>query len=256
MSVGGTAGSAGNAGGSPGGASGVGGAAPSICANPTFAFCDDFEDGDADGWMVEEGNWIVDTDGSRVYVGSPPNGYIGGTFLSTAGSTSWADQIVQATIKVIRFEQALSKRLASADRTEREAPDVVEQTGPSGAGIFARQQGSDFYTFQIDALGDLRLTRGSGPLSGTGSCGTVMNALTTDRWYTLRLEVTGTSQQQRHLVTWLSTDGTNFTQVHDCTLSGMGQPQNGGAGLILVASADGSEAAITAAFDDFTVTAP
>jgi hypothetical protein len=193
---------------------------PSICSSGSWAFCDDFQDGNADGWSTTGGSWSVITDGSLVYRGG------NGSFRAFAGSSSWTNQTLQSRIKVLSF-------------------------GGSGssyrAGILARYGGStDYYAFQIDQAGDLRLLRGTSTVSGSGTCSTAANSLTTGTWYTLRLQVGGANNNAR-LISWLSTNGTSFTQIHDCTITS-DTLNSGNAGVLTVGDGTNAE------FDDFAVT--
>ena len=91
-----SAGSGGASGGRGGSASaGSGGANPSGC--PGYAFCDDFEDGDADGWASIGGTWSVIADGGSVYRGANGSGN------AIAGTATWTDQTVEARVKVTQF---------------------------------------------------------------------------------------------------------------------------------------------------------
>jgi hypothetical protein len=60
---------------------------------------DNFEDGNATGWTVENTAWSIFTDGSFVYRATNTSGYA----RATAGSTSWTDQAVEARLKAISW---------------------------------------------------------------------------------------------------------------------------------------------------------
>ena len=64
---------------------------------PGYAFCDDFEDGDADGWASIGGTWSVIADGGSVYRGANGSGN------AIAGTATWTDQTVEARVKVPQF---------------------------------------------------------------------------------------------------------------------------------------------------------
>jgi hypothetical protein len=195
---------------------------PGLCASGTFAFCDDFEDGNSSGWTTTGGSWSMASDPSFVYVGGV------GSFRSSAGSASWTNQTVQSRIKILNFDSASSSLRA---------------------GIMARFGGStNYYSLQIDGVGDLRLLRGTSTVSGTGTCATVSNTLAVGTWYTLKLQASGGVNNTR-LVSSFSTNGTTFTQAHDCTITS-GALDAGSAGVITVGTNTNAE------FDDFAVTTP
>ena len=111
-----------------------------------YVFCDDFEDGNANGWAPNGGTWSVITDGSRVYEGG------NGSSMSLAGQPTWTDQTVQARMKVLQF--------GGTSTSYR-------------AGIVARAtDASNLYVFAIDASGAMRLLKGTSSPSGTGATGT------------------------------------------------------------------------------------
>ena len=60
-------------------------------------FTDDFEDGLTDQWVTSGGTWAIATDGTKVYA-QTATGTGSSLLLSAAGSTTWTDQIVEATI--------------------------------------------------------------------------------------------------------------------------------------------------------------
>lgn len=222
--TGGTAGSATGGGAGKGGSAGSatgGGAGKGTGGSGSVAFSDNFNDGNASGWMNEGTcTWTFPMDGgSTCYSGG------GGSCRSRAGST-WTDQTVQVKMKVMSFGN----------------------TGSSyRAGIVARGgSGSDYYSFLVDQAGDLQLRRGTSTVSGSGMCSTIGGSLATMTWYWLRMQVSGSSSV--HIVTSYSTDGASFTQAHDCTLTSS-VITSGNAGVIT-----GGET--VAEFDDFEVRTP
>ena len=182
--AGGGGGSSGGSGGSsgPGGAGG-GGRGGSVCAGGVF--CDDFEDGDAIGWVPIGGTWSVVSDGSSVYRGANGSGN------SIAGSASWTDQTVEARVKVVQFGNTKAG---------------------FRAGVIARYaNATSFYVFLYDGSGGLRLLKdGDLPPSHAGACAKVDANLTAGSWHTLKLVVSGSTTVR--LQTFL--DG---TAIHDCT---------------------------------------
>ncbi|HMF39125.1 MAG TPA: hypothetical protein VKQ32_00460 [Polyangia bacterium] len=189
-SSGGTGGSSAGTGGSSGGAGGSagtgGGAGAGGC--PGYAFCDDFEDGDAAGWTPIGGTWSVVADGSSVYRGA------NGSANSLAGSATWTDQTVEARVKVVQF---------------------ANMKAGSRGGVIARYADANtFYVFLYDGTGGLRLLKTTDvPDNHTGTCGKVDANLTAGSWHTLKLSVSGSTSVR--LQTFL--DG---APVHDCTTTG------------------------------------
>jgi hypothetical protein len=166
---GGSSGGSGGAGGSGGGTGGSGGSAgalgtggsgggPLSCSG--FVFCDDFEDGVADGWTKSGGTWTVLDDDTKVYQGA-------------ASEESWAgpsvaDQSVEARVKVVSFG-------GSSDAYR--------------AGLIARHSGSsDFYAFQIRSDGSLSIRKSTSVVSG---CNQVAAGVSPTAWFTMRLVVSG-----------------------------------------------------------------
>lgn len=194
---------------------------PGLCSSGTFALCDDFEDQNANGWMTTGGTWSIGSDPSYVYVGGV------GSYRATNGQTSWTNQTIQARMKILHFDSSSSSYRA---------------------GILARFGGStNYYAFQVDGAGDLRLLQGTSTVSGTGTCATIASSLAVGTWYTLKLQVSGPASATR-LVSSYSTNGTTFTPAHDCTLSGAFA--SGSAGVLTVGANTNAE------FDDFAVTTP
>jgi pectate lyase len=185
-----------------------------------YVFCDDFEDGNASGWTTAGGSWAVLSDPTFVYAGGS------GSYVSTAGVASWADQTVQARMKILQFGG----------------------TGSSyRAGILARYgQSTNYYTLAIDAVGDVRLLRGTSTPSGAaGTCNAVASGLpaVTNAWLDLKIQVSGPAGNVR-IRTWV-----NASPVHDCTTtsSTLGA---GNAGVMTYGSSTRAE------FDDFRVSTP
>jgi len=180
----GMAGAAGASGrGGSGGAAGGGGASGSGC--PGYAFCDDFQDGDATGWTPIGGTWSVVTDGGSVYRGA------NGSTNSITGAATWTDQTVEARVKVVQF---------------------ANMKAGSRGGIIARYANANsFYAFVQDGTGALRLLMNSDvPDSHTGTCGKIDANLAAGSWHTLKLVVSGATTVR--MQTFL--DG---APIHDCT---------------------------------------
>jgi len=212
-------GGAGGMGGTGAGGAGTGGSTGttgSICSQPGFAFCDDFEDGNASGWVPSGGTWTVSTDGSFVYQGG------NGSFQSAAGSTSWTDISLQARIKLVSF--------GGTSASYR-------------AGLVARYNGSsNDYVVALDATGSLVLLHGMSAVSGaTGTCGSIFVGAVIGTWYTLRLDVTGPLGNVT-LKTYL-----NGTPEHSCVTTSS-TSANGEIALTTVGTGT------KASFDDVNVT--
>jgi len=158
----GGAGGTGGVGGS-GGTGGAGGGSSDGGLNCSgFVFCDDFEDGVADGWTKSGGTWsVLDDQGTKVYEGSNSE-------ESWAGG-SYTDQTVEARVKVLSFGSSSSDSYR--------------------AGIMARWSGaSNFYTLQIRDTGILSIRKSTSVVTG---CAQVASGVTPSEWFTLRLVVSG-----------------------------------------------------------------
>jgi len=198
--------------------------APSICSQSGWVFCDDFQDGNANGWAPTGGSWTVTTDLTFVYR------YAGesGSQRSVVGS-SWTNQTIISRLKVTNFDGSSSSYRA---------------------GILGRYGGStNYYTFQIDGTGALNLRRGTSTISGSG-CATVTpgTPLTTNTWYWLKLQISGGTNAAR-LVSSYGTNGTTFTAAQDCSITS-GTLDSGNVGVITVGDNT------TAVFDEFAVSTP
>jgi hypothetical protein len=156
---------------------------------------DDFEDGDAAGWMPTGGTWSIVNDGGSVYRGANGSGN------SIAGSATWTDQSVEARVKVVQFGN--------------------DKMGFRGGVIARYASASNFYVFLYDGSGGLRLLKDNDmPAGRTGNCAKVDAALAPGSWHTLKLSVSGSTSVR--LQTFL--DG---TLVHDCTSSSGTVPAGG-----------------------------
>lgn len=192
-----SAGTTGIAGSSPGGASG------------TVLFSDDFEDGKTDKWVAASGGtWAIVTDGSKAYA-QTASGAGSTVLLSAAGSTAWTDQIVEARVKVLAFSG---------------------QGTSYYAGIFARYDGTDYYSLLLRSDGKLVIRKDTSSIGNAVSAG-----IATGTWYTVRFEVVGST-----LKAYLN--GVLQSTVTDTTLTAGG----------IAVSVDNT----TAEFDDVKVTKP
>jgi hypothetical protein len=141
---------------------------------PAALLSDDFEDGNADGWTVQSGDWAVMREYSTyrvVYTGTSPTSrrsYI--TETTVPGSSAWTDYVVQT-----RF-------------------NTDSSTADNGfPWIIARWQNSNnYYYLGIEGDGDVRIRK-----YVNGSSSTLGNVaalgLAKDTWYTATLEVSGST---------------------------------------------------------------
>ncbi|MCG5436386.1 pectate lyase family protein [Micromonospora foliorum] len=128
-------------------------------------FTDDFEDGNATGWTASGGSWSVATDGSRVYRQSGTSS----DARSLAGTASWTDYSVQATVK----------------------PTAFNGTNRFVALLARAQSSTSYYYLALRSNNTVELKRLSG-----GSSTTLDSAATTvtvGTAYTLRIDVAGNS---------------------------------------------------------------
>lgn len=126
---------------------------------------DTFEDGVADGWTTTGGSWSVVTDGSRAYRQSSTSS----TALAVTGATTWTDQAVEARVKAIEFVGS-SEYVAVAARV---------------------QNSTNYYYLSLRDANKVELTKiasGSRRLLASQTF-----TVSTNTWYTLRLEVTGST---------------------------------------------------------------
>jgi hypothetical protein len=195
----GTTGSAGTLGIAGSGAGGLSG---------TVLFSDDFEDGLTDKWVTSGGTWAIATDGTKVYT-QTATGTGSSLLVSAAGSTTWTDQIVEAKIKITAFGG---------------------QSTSYFAGIFARYNGSTYYSVLLRSDGKLVIRDGTSSISNA-----VAASIVTGTTYTVRFELVGSS-----LKAYLN--GVLQASVTDATHT---------SGGIAIATVNA-----TAEFDDIKVTAP
>ncbi|WP_049558163.1 pectate lyase family protein [Nonomuraea sp. SBT364] len=136
--------------------------APGAAAATLFG--DDFEDGDAAGWSKSGGSWSVVTDGSRAYRQSGTSA----DARAVAGA-AWTGQSVQARVKPVAFN------------------------GPGRhVAVLARAQNtSSYYYLGLGDAGTVVLGKRSGGSPAT--LDSAAAAVGTGTWYTLRLEVFGTT---------------------------------------------------------------
>ncbi|WP_326562236.1 pectate lyase family protein [Micromonospora sp. NBC_01796] len=128
-------------------------------------FSDDFEDGNSTGWTPSGGSWSVATDGSRVYRQSGTSS----DARSIAGTASWTNYSVQATVKPTAFNGS-NRFVALLGRV---------------------QSSTSYYYLALRSNNTVELKRLSGGSSTTLDTGSVTVSVGTT--YTLRLDVNGSS---------------------------------------------------------------
>ncbi|HEY2673335.1 MAG TPA: family 16 glycoside hydrolase, partial [Rugosimonospora sp.] len=170
---------------------GLGGLATALVAG-TFAmvvpsasaatlFTADFENGSTSGWSKSGGTWSIVTDGSQALDQSSATTDRAREF---AGSTSWTNYSVQASVKATSFGSggvvALASRVSSATKMYRLALTGSNQVqlqsmdGSTVSVLASRSQTvstNTWYTLRIDASGGTI----SGYINGT-RVGTVSNS--------------------------------------------------------------------------------
>jgi hypothetical protein len=211
-----TSGGTGGSGGAGGG--GNGGSGSAMC-DDGVAFCDDFEDQNANGWTKSGGTWSVVQDAADwVYAGG------NGSEEAYAGDATWTDQTIEANVKVVSFG-------GTSDSYR--------------AGIMARHTGSSsFYVFALGGDGKLTLRKStSAPSGSTGTCAALAAGVDTNAWLTLKMSVTGNAGSVR-IQTYI-----NGQPRHDCTTTSSPLAQ-GRVGVLTYGSGT------VAHFDDVSVTTP
>ncbi|MET0794397.1 MAG: family 16 glycoside hydrolase [Polyangiaceae bacterium] len=166
-SAGASTGSAGNhAGGAGGGSAGSGSAGAATAGGGSVLFSDDFEDGNANGWVVDDGTWAIATDGSKVYAqqGTSTGSSV---LLSAAGSTAWTNQSIEAKIKVKAFGGSSTSYFAA---------------------IYGRYNGTDYYSLVLRSDGKVAIRKNTSTLGSAVAAGIVAGT-----WYTVRLEIVGST---------------------------------------------------------------
>jgi hypothetical protein len=208
---GGSAGSGGNAGASAGTAGSAGSAGTGGTSN--VLFFDDFENG-ASAWTVNGGTWSLLTDGSQAYAQTLIQNKLQ---ISAVSGTCFADQIVEAKVKINKFG-GMSNSYQAA--------------------VFARYLGADTHYFV--ALNSENKFGIEKRVNSTATAATVLGSLVNvtyslNTWYTVRLEVVGTTLTA-------SLNGVPQVTVTDTSIA------SGGVAL--------GTTNTTAEFDDVTVTHP
>jgi pectate lyase len=177
---------------------------------------DNFEDGTASAWTPNTiGDWSVVSDGSFVYrLGT----LVSALRVASAGSSAWQNQSVQARMKVLAF-------------------GGTPGSSSYFAALFVRYTDeNNHYYLALRSDGKLNIRRKlAGSNSSIGATFTPGQPITTGTWYTVKVEVIGTTLNAY-------VDGLLFDTVTDSSFA------SGKAGL-------GSTNA-SVAFDDVVVIQP
>jgi len=128
-------------------------------------FSDDFEDGNSSGWSGSGGSWSVATDGTRVL----RQGGTSSDARFTAGTQSWTAYSVQARVKPTAFSG--SNRFVA----------VLARVQSNTSYYYVALRGNN--TVELK-----KLVNGSSTTLDTASL-----TVSTNTWYTVRLDVSGTS---------------------------------------------------------------
>ena len=134
-------------------------------ASAAQLFGDDFEDGNSSGWTTSGGSWSVVTDGSRAYrqAGTSSDA------RARAGTSTWTDYAVTARVRPTAFNG--SNRFVA---------------------VLARvQSNTSYYYLALRSNNTVELKKLVGGSSTTLASRAM--TVTAGTWYTLRLEVSGTS---------------------------------------------------------------
>jgi pectate lyase len=150
-------------------------------ADAATLFTDDFNDGNSSGWSTSGGSWSVTSGAYR-------QSSTGADAKAQAGTTSWTNYTVQATVTPTAFGNSTRS-----------------------TGIAARAQSmTNFYSLVLVASGSLQLRRISG--GGTTTLASAASAVTPGATYTLALTVNGTSLSG-------SVNGTQLVTATDSTFA-------------------------------------
>ena len=192
-----------------GGASGTGG------GPGTSLFAENFEDGDDNGWITDVrtslGAWTVVTDGgNQVYQQGAADSV---RTLSVGGAVGWTDQRVDVKVKFPTLSAAGGRALVAA-----RVRDLA-----------------NYYFVRLDPTGQISIGKRLADAATTLVTARNLTPLAAGTWYTLSLDVKGTT-----LTAYL--DGTSVATIADADLA------TGGIAV-------GTERAITL-FDDVRVTTP
>jgi pectate lyase len=135
-------------------------------ASAATLFSDDFQDGNNSGWSKSGGEWAVVTDGSLALRQSKLDSELARQF---AGSTSWTNYSVQARVKPLAFDGSARY-----------------------VGIAARASGSTTF-YRLALLNTNRVELQAVNSGSVTVLGAVSRTVSTGTWYTLRINVSGTS---------------------------------------------------------------
>ncbi len=137
---------------------------PSVFAANLFS--DNFDDGNASGWTTQNGTWSVVQDGGS-YVYKQTSSSEG---RASAGNTSWTDYAVEANVKVDNWNG--TNRVYVAGRY---------------------QDGNNFYAASLYNSNGGKLEIRKKVSGSTTTLATLDYPLTTGTWYTVKLELVGST---------------------------------------------------------------
>jgi hypothetical protein len=196
-----------------GGAASTGGQSGGSGGATGVLFSDNFETGNANAWTPStSADWSVVTDGTLVY---RQNTVENSLRAASVGSASWQNQAVQARVKVLSF-------------------GGTSTSSSYFVGVYARYMDeNNHYYIALRSDGRMSIRRKlAGSNSSIGGAITPGELITTGKWYTVKLEVSGTTLKAY-------VDGVLYDTVTDTSFA------SGKAGL-------GTNNA-SAVFDDFVV---
>jgi len=139
----------------------------------TWNFCDNFESGNSSQWSHQQGGWsdfTVVTDGTKVY--QQGNTYASGWDIYMAGS-KWMDQSVEAKLKALTLRDPTTMvALFGRDENVINGGDCAYFAGLRGDGAFVLGK-------RVNGTTSVLASTNQGVVTGT--------------WYTLKLNMTGTT---------------------------------------------------------------
>jgi hypothetical protein len=134
-------------------------------------FADDFEDGNADGWTVQAGDWAVVLDETQVYK-QITTSITARSVISPTG-LAWLNYSIQSRVKIVEVG-----------------------SGTTYAMLIARWQDKDNYYFMtVRTNNKLEIKKQTAAGSGTALASTTYS-FTQGTWYTAALEVSGSEAGQ------------------------------------------------------------
>jgi Concanavalin A-like lectin/glucanases superfamily len=144
-------------------------------------FSEDFQDGNATGWITSGGTWSVITDGTFAYTQST----LMNSLMVSAATGIWTDQAVEARVKVLQFNGQSTSYLAA---------------------VYARfTDVNNHYYLALQSDGNLKVKAKIGGSNSSLGSSLAVN-VTTGVWYTIKLEVKGQTLKAYFNGTLMETD--------------------------------------------------